>query len=112
MWINRVLLPAKEANSNFTELNDLNEAHTMLAETVKQWFKDAKQAGREEGREEGLEKGRQAEAAKLFMLLLESKFGSINQQIQHKVSTANPELIEAWTKQIFEASTPEDLLDS
>jgi len=28
------------------------------------------------------------------------------------VRTADPELIETWTKQIFQAKTPEDLLDS
>jgi hypothetical protein len=46
------------------------------------------------------------------LLLLESKFGAINQQLQEKVRNASPELIESWTKQIFQATTPEDLLDS
>jgi len=57
------------------------------------------------------EEGRQEEASKLFLLLLKSKFGSINQQLQDKVRAANAELIESWTKQIFDATTVEELLD-
>ncbi len=62
-------------------------------------------------KQEGLEEGRQEEASKLFLLLLKSKFGSINQQLQDKVRAANAELIESWTKQIFDATTVEELLD-
>ncbi len=62
-------------------------------------------------KQEGLEEGRQEEASKLFLLLLKSKFGSVNQQLQDKVRTANAELIESWTKQIFDATTAEELLD-
>lgn len=104
VWFNRVLLPAKAPDAHFTELNDLNEVNTMLAERVKQWTKEWKQ--------EGLQEGRQEEATKLFLLLLESKFGTVNQPLQEKVRNASPELIETWTKQIFQATTPEDLLDS
>ena len=70
-------------------------------------MKDAK-----EWKQEGLQEGRQEEATKLFLLLLESKFGDVNQPLQEKVRNASPELIETWTKQIFQATTPEDLLDS
>jgi len=62
-------------------------------------------------KQEGLEEGRQEEASKLFLLLLKSKFGSVNQQLQDKVRAANAELIESWTKQIFDATTAEELLD-
>lgn len=108
VWFNRVLLPAKASNTHFTELNDLNEVHTMLAERVKQWTREWLQ----EGRQEGLQAGRQEEATKLFLLLLESKFGAVSQRLQEKVRTASPELIEAWTKQIFQVKSPEDLLES
>jgi hypothetical protein len=104
VWFNRVLLPAKAPDAHFTELNDLNEVNTMLAERVRQWTQEWKQ--------EGIEEGRQEEASKLFLLLLESRFGAVNQQLQEKVRTSNPERIEAWIKQIFQAKTPEDLLDS
>ena len=112
VWINRVLLPTKSPSANYPELNDLNEVHTMLAERVKEWVEEWKEAGRQEGQLEARQEGRQEEASKLFLLLLESKFGSVNQQIQNKVSVASIELIESWSKQIFEATTPEDLLNS
>ncbi|MDP1615556.1 MAG: DUF4351 domain-containing protein [Methylococcales bacterium] len=91
-----VLLPTKAPNANFTELNDLQEVHTMLAERVKQWTQE----------------WRQEVAAKLFLLLLESKFGEVSHRLQEKVRTASPELVETWTKQIFQVNTPEELLDS
>ncbi len=88
----------------------------MLAERVKQWTQEWKQEGIQEGIQKGIEKGiqkgREEEASKLFLLLLESRFGAVNQQLQEKVRASNPEQIETWTKQIFQAKTPEDLLDS
>ena len=43
VWLNRVLLPAKTPDAHFTELNDLNEVNTLLAERIKQWTQDWKQ---------------------------------------------------------------------
>ena len=80
----------------------------MLAERVKEWVEEWK----EEGLQEGLQKGLQKGEAKLFVLLLKSKFGSVNQQIQDKVNSASPELLESWAEQIFDATSPEDLLNS
>ena len=87
-----------EAEITEFRTNYLNKAGEMmgLAQILKQ---------------EGLEEGRQEEASKLFLLLLKSKFGSVNQQLQDKVRAANAELIESWTKQIFDATTAEELLD-
>ena len=76
----------------------------MIAETVQGWKKEGIIQGREEGRQE--------EAAKLFLLLLDSKFGVVSQGVQAKIREASPEDIEKWTKQIFQAETPESLLNS
>jgi flagellar biosynthesis/type III secretory pathway protein FliH len=84
----------------------------MLAETVKRWQEQALQEGLREGLQKGLQEGRQQEAAKLFSLLLESKFGTVSQLLEDKVRNASPEQIEAWTKQIFQAKTPDELLNS
>ena len=116
VWFNRVLLPRKLPGTDFTEFKSLQEVETMLAETVKGWKNEGilqgRQEGRQEGLEEGLEKGRQEEAAKLFLLLLDSKFGAVSQELQAKIRQASPEEIEKWTKQIFQAETPEALLNS
>jgi hypothetical protein len=124
VWFNRVLIPRKMPDTDFTEFTDLQEVQTMLAETVKGWANEAHKAGLQEGRQEGelngiekglqqgLEQGRQQEAAKLFLLLVDSKFGSVSQELVTKIQQASPEEIEKWTKQIFQAETPEALLNS
>ena len=116
VWFNRVLMPKKMPDTHFTEFTNLQEVQTMLAETVKSWTNEARKEGLEEGLEKGLEKGiekgRQEEAAKLFLLLLDSKFGPVSHELQSKIRQASPEEIEKWTKQIFNAETPEALLNS
>ena len=112
VWFNRVLLPRKLPDTDFTEFKSLQEVETMLAETVKSWKKEGEILGHQKGLEEGLEKGRQEEAAKLFLLLLDSKFGAVSQDVHTKIRQASPEEIEQWTKQIFQAETPEALLNS
>ncbi len=112
VWFNRVLLPRKLPGTDFTEFKSLQEVETMLAETVKGWKNEGILQGRQEGRQEGIEEGRQQEAAKLFLLLLDSKFGVVSLELQAKICQASPEDIEKWTKQIFQAETPEALLNS
>ena len=104
VWFNRVLLPRKLPDTDFTEFNSLEEVETMLAETVKSWKNEGILQGRQEGRQE--------EAAKLFLLLLDSKFGAVSQDVQTKIQQASLEEIEKWTAQIFNAETPEALLNS
>jgi predicted transposase/invertase (TIGR01784 family) len=108
VWFNRVLLPRKILDSDFTEFNSLEEVETMLSEAVKGWKKEGEILGTEKGRQQG----RQEEAAKLFLLLLDSKFGVISLDVQAKIRQSSPEEIEKWTKQIFKAETPEALLNS
>ena len=99
-WMMR--LPEELEQQLWQEIEILEENEKMRYVTSVQRFEIAKI--RQEVRQE--------EASKFFLLLLESKFGAVNQQLQEKVNTADPELIETWTKQIFQAKTPEDLLDS
>ena len=93
----------------------LKEEETMLSQVK---YSDlpsydlGMEKGIEQGLEQGLEQGRQQEAAKLFLLLLESKFGDLNQGLQEKIHAASPEQIEAWTQQVFHAETPEALLSA
>ena len=103
-WMMR--LPEELEQQLWQEIEILEENEKMQYVTSVQRFEIAKV------RQEGRQEGRQEEASKLFLLILESKFGAVNQQLQEKVRTADPELIETWTKQIFQAKTPEDLLDS
>lgn len=110
VWINRVLLPRKAPGTHFTEFNELQEVHTMLAETVENWTKDWEKRGLEKGIEQGSALGRQKEAIKVLLLLLDTKFGVITQDQHEKISSANTEQIETWIKYIFQAQSVEELL--
>lgn len=112
VWVNRVLLPRKVPGIHIQEFNDLQEAQTMLAETVKRWQEQALQEGLQKGLQEGRQEGLQAGRQQLFLLLLQSKFGTVSQLLEDKVRSGSPEQIEAWTKQIFQAKTPDELLNS
>ncbi len=68
--------------------------------------------GIEKGVIKGKELGRQQEAAKLFLVLLQRKFGGLSQDLQEKVRTADPDQIEAWSERVFDANSPEELLNT
>ena len=124
VWINRMLLPKKLPDTHITEFNDLHEVQTMLAETVQKWqiewenngllkgLHQGRLEGHQQGHQIGRQEGQQEEAAKLFLVLLEAKFGSVSLNLQAKIRLANVLQIESWTKQIFQADTAEALLNS
>jgi predicted transposase/invertase (TIGR01784 family) len=99
VWLNRVLLPRKAPDTHFTEFTDLKEVHTMLAETVEQWTKDWEKNGMQKGEK------------KLFLIALDSKFGSVTKAQHEIISAATPEQIEIWMKQIFQARSVDELFD-
>ena len=61
-WVSEVLMPLRFPDADRTEIEDLQEGTTMLAETAKewteQWFAEGLQEGLQQGRVEGLEQGR------------------------------------------------------
>ncbi len=59
VWLKRVFLPGRMPSVEFSEIQDLQEVQSMLAERVKEWTKDWKQQGIEEGRQKGLQEGLQ-----------------------------------------------------
>lgn len=110
VWLNRVLLPNKAPNIHFAEFIDFQEGVTMLSETIDEWGKGLKAEGEAKGLAEGLAKGLAKGEAKLFLRLLTKRFGAVNPDLQEKIQTASPEQIEAWTDDIFQAGSPEELL--
>ena len=90
----------------------LNEVELRQTRFYQEVSAEGRQEGKQEGLQEGLQEGKQEEAAKLLLLLIDTKFGIVNTNIQTKVNQASIETIEKWTTQIFQAETPEALLDS
>jgi predicted transposase/invertase (TIGR01784 family) len=113
VWFNRVLLPTKAPNAHFTELNDLNEVHTMLAERVKQWTQDWHQEGLQKGRQEGLQEGRQEECISIVTRLIRRKFG-IHPELEPSLAqlqTLPIERLESLVEAIFDWTDVSDLID-
>ena len=51
-WIYKVFIQTRHPNSNIPEIEDLEEARTMLSQNVVEWVEKWKQEGREDGRAE------------------------------------------------------------
>ena len=58
-WLKSVVLKRVAPEQNFPEFSQLQEVHTMLAETVTQWTQQWLEEGRQKGLQEGKQEGRQ-----------------------------------------------------
>ena len=105
VWMNKVLLPRKAPDSQFKQFNDLIEVNTMLAETVEQWYEEARQEGREEGRIEG----RQLGEASVLKRLLIKRFKVVPLETLSRIDQAMPEQLEQWAENLLEANSLEDV---
>ena len=114
VWLKRVFLPGRVRGVEFTDLNDLQEVRSMLAERVIEWTEQWKREGLEKGRQEGLLKGRQegrqeGEAA-LLLQLLEHRFGAIGEDLRSRVQAADPETLLRWGQRLLTAGSLGDVL--
>jgi len=57
MWLKRILLPKNLPGIFLSEINELVEIESMLAETVQQWYIDAENKGLAKGLEKGKAEG-------------------------------------------------------
>ena len=80
----------------------------MLASQSRDWSYRWKQEGRAEGRLEG----KQEAMATILSNQLQRKFGSISSDTQALLNTANTEQLQAWSLNILDAKTPEDVFRS
>jgi hypothetical protein len=76
----------------------------MLAETVEKWVEEWKQ----QGLQQGLQEGTSQEARRLFLILLQSRFGEIPEAIRAKIDQASAEEIERWTARIWQIESLTD----
>ncbi|MBF0414743.1 MAG: Rpn family recombination-promoting nuclease/putative transposase [Magnetococcales bacterium] len=120
-WVSRILLPRLSKKQNavpdaIPEMNNLEEVHTMLAETAerwtREWMQEGLQKGLQEGLQKGLQEGRQEEAATLLLRQMQRKFGQVPGEITEKVRSANLELIELWVDNFVFASSMDEVFTS
>ena len=110
LWINHVLLPRSLPDSQDLPTSPtLQEVTTMLASQSRDWSYRWKQEGRVEGRLEGRQEGRQEAMTTILGNLLQRKFGQLSPEILAKLHTANAEQLQAWSLNILDAQTPEDV---
>ena len=122
IWIRELLYSRSRQHIMLPEIHDLEELNMTLAERFIQWEKELGQKGYlegmergieqgiEKGIEQGLQKGIQSGEARVLERLLIQRFGALPADIHARISTAPPELLEAWSLRVLEARTLEEVL--
>ncbi|MBF0500824.1 MAG: Rpn family recombination-promoting nuclease/putative transposase [Candidatus Riflebacteria bacterium] len=110
-WIYKVFIQTRFPKEKIPEIQDLEEARTMLSKTVVEWTKQWKEEGRVEGIEEGLEEGLEKglEKGRKFMATLvlrqiERKFGTLNESDRQRISEAKESTLIEWGERLITAS--------
>jgi len=109
VWMRRVLLPGRAPEMElpeFTDLQDLHEVHSMLAERIKQWPERWEEKGRQEGRQEGRHEGVEDVLRKLISL----KFGELPAWADERLKQASDEQLDKWVMQILSVNDLGELL--
>ena len=101
VWIRRSLLASRMPDVDIPEIENLQEARTMLAERVKDWKKQWQEEGRKEGRKEG-------ESAVLLKQLAR-RFGAIDAKIQRRIAEADSEQLLDWAERILTSDTIDEV---
>jgi len=94
-WLLRVLLPKNVPNIPIPEVAELQEMNTMLYETIQNWYKDAEVRGE----------------AKLFVNLLETKFGVQPASIRATIDNFDSETLLQCSQQLFTAKTVQEVIE-
>ena len=113
VWLKRVFLPGRVPGVEFSNLNDLQEVQSMLAERVIEWTEEWKRQGVEKGRQEGLQEGRQEGRqegeATLLSRMLELRFGPLSEGNRAKVRAADADTLLRWGERMLTAATVEEV---
>jgi predicted transposase/invertase (TIGR01784 family) len=118
IWIRELLHTRSRQHIMLPEIHDLEELNMTLAERFIQWEKELGQKGYlegmeqgiEQGWEQGLQKGIQSGEARLLERQLAQRFGALPPDVHARISTAPPELLEAWSLRVLDARTLEEVL--
>lgn len=85
----------------------------MLAENLEQWVQNVEDRGvakgRTEGRVVGRTEGRTEGEAILLQRQLTRRFGTLPDDIQHRIQTATSAQLETWSLNILDADTLDEV---
>jgi flagellar biosynthesis/type III secretory pathway protein FliH len=86
----------------------LKELKSMLAERIDSWNEKVRQEGLEEGRQ----LGRQKAMAEALLLVLETRFGPVDQATRDRIAAADTDHLTEWIKRFATAARPSDVAAS
>ena len=101
VWLKRVFLPGRLPGVEITEIQDIQEVKSMLAERVKEWTR--------EWENQGLQKGLQKGGAALLLKQMERKFGAVDETVRQQIAAATSNQLEQWGERILTAMTLEEM---
>ena len=104
-WLRRSLLASRMPDVDIPEIENLQEARTMLAERVKDWKKQWHDEGQKEGRKEGRKEGESA----FLLKQLARKFGAIDAEVQRLIAEADSEQLLDWAERILTSDTIDEV---
>lgn len=105
--------PSLDPVTHWREINDLQEANTMLEDRIREWKaqyrREGLAAGREEGLEQGLEQGSIQEARAILSRQLTRRFGNIPAAVETRLNLASREQLEHWIDCFYDATTLDEV---
>ena len=124
-WVRGAVVPARHWQE-ILDGADLQEVHSMLEQTARNWWKEAEEKGwkhglergleegREQGREQGLQQGLQqglrTGEARLLLRQIEQRFGQPAPEQRARIEAADSEQLLRWGERVFAAGSLEEVL--
>ncbi len=121
VWLRRSLLASRMPDIDIPEIENLQEARTMLAERVKDWKKqwqeearkegekDGRKEGRKEGRRKGRKEGRREGESSVLIKLMTRKFGALDPDIRRRILDASSDQLLNWAERLLTADTIDEV---
>ncbi|MCK0538217.1 Rpn family recombination-promoting nuclease/putative transposase [Alcanivorax quisquiliarum] len=105
--------PSLDPQTYWREINDLQEANTMLEDRIREWKAQFRQEGLQEGLEQGLEQGVEQGVAQGVRTVLHRqllrRFGSVPEPLAQRLAEATLPQLEAWADLVYEVETIDDI---
>ncbi len=97
VWLRRSLLASRMPDIDIPEIENLQEARTMLAERVKDWKKQWQEEARKEGE------------STVLIKLLTRKFGALAPDIRQRILDASSDQLLNWAERLLTADTIDEV---
>jgi predicted transposase/invertase (TIGR01784 family) len=108
-WLRRVILPKRLPHVLLPQLNELQEMHNMLSETVQQWYAQAEAQGLQQGIQQGKQEGQLEGERLIFKSQLQTKFGPLSLNIEQQIDTLDTQTLLRCANQLLTATTIEEV---